>query len=43
MHLCGGTIALIANLFLGPRYGRFPQPGQPNVELKGHSMPVFIY
>jgi hypothetical protein len=52
VHLCGGTISLIAAAIIGPRIGRFPErevrmlkgaaKAPKSVEIKGHSVPVFF-
>lgn len=39
VHLTGGTCALIATYFMGPRQGRFSDDGKP-VEMPGHSVPL---
>ncbi|KAL3120554.1 hypothetical protein niasHT_007846 [Heterodera trifolii] len=39
VHLCGGTISLIAAWMMGPRIGRFSSEGQP-CKMEGHSVPL---
>ncbi|KAI1701015.1 ammonium transporter family domain-containing protein [Ditylenchus destructor] len=40
VHLCGGTISLLAAYLMGPRIGRFSTDGvSKSIEIKGHSVP----
>uniref|UniRef100_A0A914HVX0 Ammonium transporter AmtB-like domain-containing protein n=1 Tax=Globodera rostochiensis TaxID=31243 RepID=A0A914HVX0_GLORO len=39
VHLCGGTISLIAAWMMGPRIGRFLDNGQLS-KMEGHSVPL---
>uniref|UniRef100_A0A1I7YPB2 Ammonium transporter n=1 Tax=Steinernema glaseri TaxID=37863 RepID=A0A1I7YPB2_9BILA len=40
VHLCAGTISIIAAYMMGPRLGRFSKLGEePSGEIKGHSVP----
>lgn len=39
VHLCGGTISLVAAWMLGPRIGRFSADGNAQ-PIEGHSVPV---
>eukprot|EP00899_Mesostigma_viride_P023765 jgi/Mesvir1/4573/Mv21427-RA.4 len=39
VNLTGGSAALMATYFLGPRIGKFSASGQPN-DIKGHSTPL---
>ena len=39
VHLCGGTISLVAAWMLGPRIGRFSADGRAN-PIEGHSVPL---
>ena len=39
VHLLGGTVALVACAFMGPRKGKFTTDGSP-VEIPGHSVPL---
>lgn len=44
VHLCGGSIALLAAWIIGPRIGRFPKNGQGEASpINGHSMSVSFF
>ena len=40
VHVLGGTAALVACIFIGPRTGRFDEFGGRAVAMSGHSMPL---
>ena len=40
VHVLGGTAALVACIFIGPRTGRFDDFGGRAVAMSGHSMPL---